>query len=501
MNYVSRFEPWSHQRDALDKMGDSKAFALLMAMRTGKTKTLLDNWGALEAKGECDDLLVIAPAGVYKTWEKAVKDHLAPALLARVNVFTWSAGLRSRERYKVLLEQFLRDHSRPRVLLVNVEALSIVEDSRTVCFNFLEQRRSMMVIDESTTIKNPTAKRTRYINMVLKEKANYRRILTGLPTPKSPLDIYSQFEFLDPKILGHRSYRSFRSRYAVTRKMQLPRSPKPFEVVVGYRDVEEIQDRIGPHSFRVQLEDCYDLPPKMYVIREVPLTDEQLRAYKELKEFATTQLDSMEHVTAQQVITQILRMHQILCGHVGTEDGQFVEIPERRTDTLIDLLDEHDGKAIIWCSYDADVRKVSLAIEKQTLANLYEKDDPRRRIDPANLKHVARFWGGNRGSREDEEFKFLNDPECRYMVATAAAGGRGRTWTVADLVVYYSNTADLEHRSQSEERAQGVDKTNSVLYVDLVAPGTVDEKMLKTLRAKINMAATITGDQWREWIV
>ena len=496
MNYVSRFEPWSHQRDALDKMGDRNAFALLMAMRTGKTKTLLDNWGALEAKGECDDLLVIAPAGVYKTWEKAVKDHLAPALLARVNVFTWSASLRSRERYKVLLEQFLRDHSRPRILLVNVEALSNVQDARSVSYNFLEQRKSMLAIDESTTIKNPTAKRTRYINMVLKEKANYRRILTGLPTPKSPLDIYSQFEFLDPKILGHRSYRSFRARYAVTQRMQLT-GRKAFDVVVGFRDVEEIQDRIQDHSFRVRLEDCYDLPPKMYTIREVPLTDEQKRAYNEIKEFATTQLDNMEHVTAQQVITQILRMHQVLCGHVGTENGGYADIPEHRTKTLIDLLDEHEGKSIIWCSYDTDIRKVSMELEYHTLREAWQEGQPPVRVDESNLKHVARFWGGNRETREDEEFKFLNDPDCRYMVATAAAGGRGRTWTVADMVVYYSNTADLEHRSQSEERAQGVDKTTSVLYVDLVAPGTVDEKMLKTLRAKINMAATITADSWR----
>jgi len=500
MNYVSRFEPWAHQRNALIKMGGREAFALLMAMRTGKTKTLLDNWGELEAQGECDDLLVIAPAGVYRTWEKAIRDHLAPELLARVNLFTWSAQQKG-SKDTARLEAFLRDFTRPRILLVNVEALSTVQRARTICYNFLDQRQSMLAIDESTAIKNPTAKRTVYINRILKQASKYRRILSGLPTPKSPLDIYSQFDFLDPKILGFKSYHGFRARYAVTRQMQLPGRPRPFNVVVGYRDVDEIQERILPHSHRVLLEDCYDLPPKMYTIRDVPLTEEQTRIYSELKEFATSELENNQHVTASQVITQILRMHQVLCGHVGTEDGKFAEIPERRTDTLLDLLDEHDGKGIIWCSYDADIRKVSLALEKQQLENHYEKDDPRRRVDMDNLKHVARFWGGNRATRENEEYRFLNDPDCRYMVATAAAGGRGRTWTVADLVIYYSNTADLEHRSQSEERAQGVDKTTSVLYVDLVAPGTVDEKMLKTLRAKINMAATITGDQWREWII
>ena len=191
-----------------------------------------------------------------------------------------------------------------------------------------------------------------------------------------------------------------------------------------------------------------------------------------------------DYVTASQVIVQLLRMHQVLCGHVGTEDGRTIEIPEKRTAELLDLLEEHDGKSIIWCSYDLDVRKVSEAIAKHF-----------------KTKKVARFWGGNRASREDEEKMFLNDPECRHIVATAAAGGRGRTWTVADLVVYYSNSPDLEHRSQSEERAQGVDKIKSVAYVDLIARGTVDERMIKALRNKISMAATITGDNYKEWLI
>ena len=498
MNYTPRHLPWSHQTDALNKMGDSKAFALLMAMRTGKTKTLLDNWGCLEASGKCLDLLVVAPAGVYRTWETAVKEHLSHDLLSRVQIHTWSAkdkGVLAMAK----LDEFMGSRNGPRILLVNVEALSGVLRAREVCETYLRQRPTMLAIDESTAIKSPKAKRTKYINQTLKSLALYRRILSGLPTPKSPLDLYSQFAFLDTKILGHPTYRSFMMRYAVTRKMNI--GGRSFNIVVAYRDVEELQDRILPYSHRVRLEDCYDLPPKMYTTRDVPLTKEQVQAYKNLKEFATTQLESGEYVTATQVITQILRMHQILCGHVGTEDGRFAEIPEYRTDTLLDLLDEHDGKAIIWCSYDADVRKVSLAIEKQELKNRYDEDDPRRRVDTDNLKHVARFWGGNRATREDEEKRFLNDPECRYMVATAAAGGRGRTWTVADLVIYYSNTADLEHRSQSEERAQGVNKTTSVLYVDLVAPGTVDEKMLQTLRKKINMAAAITADSWREWVI
>jgi len=134
---------------------------------------------------------------------------------------------------------------------------------------------------------------------------------------------------------------------------------------------------------------------------------------------------------------------------------------------------------------------------------------------------VARFWGGNLSTREDEEKRFLNDPACMYMLATPAAGGRGRTWVVADLVVYYSNTHDLEHRIQSEMRAQGVDKVNSVAYVDLITPDTVEgvdkvnsvayvdlitpdtveEKILHCLRNKLSMASVISGDDFRQWLI
>ena len=480
MMYQPRLEPWSHQQKALAKMEGRSAFALLCAMRTGKTKICYDDFGRLELAGEIDDLLVIAPAGVYKTWETAAQEHLSDDLQKRSLIHTWKAGALARDDR--LLEQFLEENVRPRILLVNVEALSSVDRARDLCIKFLGQRRSMMAIDESATLKNWKAKRTKFVIKHLAPLAKVRRILSGLPTPRSPLDLYAQFEILDKNILGFSSYVAFMKRYAIMRPMVF--GGRRIEIVDRYVNVDELKAKIEPHSYRVMLEDCYDLPPKMYSKREVRLTPEQKKAYREIKDFATTMLASGEHVTATIVIAQILRMHQVLCGHVGTEGGKAVEIPELRTAELLSLLEEYDGKAIIWASFDLDVRRISGKLEKE-----YGEGS------------VARFWGGNRGSREDEEKRFLTDPQCRFMVATAAAGGRGRTWTCADLVIYYSNSYDLEHRAQSEERAQGVNKTQSVAYVDLCVPGTVDEKIIEALRKKIDMAAVITGDNYMKWLI
>ena len=465
MTYQSRRPPRAKQAEALKEIAGRENFALLMEMRTGKSKVIIDDWAA----GGIEDILVIAPAGAYLPWAQALRDELPPDY--EYSIYIWRSSKREPA------EEFLRGRGR-RVLLMNVEALSTVADARELCEEYLSQRRSMCVVDESVVIKSHEAKRTKFIISRLAPLAASRRILSGLPTPKSPLDLYSQFAFLDPAILGFENYYDFRARYAIMERMRV--GGRSIDVVTGYKNTDELNAKILPHSFRVRLDECYDMPPNDYSTCHVELTDEQRRIYDDMKQFATAQLAGGTHVTAHAVVTQMLRMHQVLCGHTTDENGQLQMIPELRTKALHGLLTGYGGKAVVWCSYDADVRRLSEAFPGQK---------------------IARFWGGNVSTREEEEVMFKSDPDCRIMIATAAAGGRGRTWDVADLVVYYSSTNNLDHRMQSEERAKNVGKMRSVGYVDLLAPGTVDEKIIAALRSKIDMAASITGDTWREWLI
>jgi len=174
----------------------------------------------------------------------------------------------------------------------------------------------------------------------------------------------------------------------------------------------------------------------------------------------------------------------VLMGHTVDTNGQPVTLKENRTQALLDLLAEFEGKAVIWVSYREDVHKVSQALRKEY-----------------GPRSVAQFWGGNEPTREEEEKRFKADPRCRWMVAPPQAGGRGRTWDNASMVVYFSNTYNLEHRLQSEERAQAVNKKDSVLYVDLVARNTVDEKIIHALRNKIDLSSKITRDNYQEWLI
>ncbi len=483
MKYLPQRKADENQAKALKLLRGKKAFALLMAMRMRKTKVLIDDYGEMELAGKAKDMMVIAPAGVYRTWIGALQGDLSLDLKERVMVHLWQSG--SGQRIERDRKTFLGLKD-PRILLMNIEALSRPGEAREFVKKFLDQRTNVVGIDESTKIKNKS-KRTDFIIKVVKPRADYRRILSGLVAPRAPLDLFFQFDFLDSKILGWNSWHAFRAHVAYMkvqwfgdRQVQLIDKEQGNN---GFKPeaIKELQRLIKPHSYRVEFRPKV---PTTYEIREVEMTKEQEKAYREMKEHCTTMLSNQAHITATVVIAQLMRMHQILCGHSGDEEGNVQIIPENKTAALLELLEDYGGKAIIWCSYDLDIRKVAAAL-----------------IEEYGEGSVARFWGGNVKTREAEVNAFKTKPECRFIVATPDSGGMGQTWDMADLTVYYSSKDNLEHRDQSEQRAMGRDKAHGVDVVDLIHPGTVEVKILEALRKKINMSSQITNDSWREWVV
>ena len=490
--YLPQRQADENQVAALQTMRGRPFFALLMAMRTRKSKVVLDDFGELELLGKAKDLLLIAPGGVIKTWIGAIEADLSRELLGRIKVFVWSSKYSTTQLAKIVPE-FLA-YEGPRALLINVEALSFPGRARDLVIDYLSERpqQTYVAVDELTCIKNK-AQRTMFVLTEVRTLAAYRRILSGLATPRNLLDVFFQFWFLDPTVLGFTRGRSPLSNWTVFRNHAAFMKRQLFggrwvdiidkdQGVRGFRPevIADVKQRMAPHSFRVEFRPKI---PSTFEIREIEMTKEQIKAYEEIKAFATTQLESGGHVTATVVIAQIVRMHQVLMGHTIDEEGIEHTLPENRTAALLEELQDYGGKAIIWCSYGFDVRKVSAALEK-------EFECP-----------VARFWGGNEDTRESEELQFRTDPECRFIVATPDAGGKGRTWDVADLAIFYSNRDSLELRDQAEMRTMGKDKDRGVDNIDLVVPGTVDEKILWALRDKIDMAQAINGDTWREWVV
>jgi len=363
---------------------------------------------------------------------------------------------------------------------MNVEAFS-TKIGTEFAYRFLRSHKTLMVVDESTTIKTPTSKRTKSI-LTLGKHAAYRRILTGSPVTKSPLDLYSQCAFLDEELLGHVSYYAFRNRYA--HMVERNFGGRRVQIVGSYKRLDELEEILKDFSYRVLKEDCLDLPEKIYIKRNVELTDEQTKAYATMKSAALAQIKG-KLATAPHVLTQMMRLHQITCGHLKNDDGTTTELKNNRLNELLDLLDETEGKAIIWANYIHDIEHITKAIKKK-----YGDDS------------IVQYYGAIDTKQRQDGIKKFQDPKspARFFIGNPQTGGYGITLTAANTVVYYSNGYDLEKRLQSEDRAHRIGQKKSVTYVDFIAEKTVDEKIVKALRKKINIASQILGDSLKEWI-
>jgi SNF2 family DNA or RNA helicase len=368
-----------------------------------------------------------------------------------------------------------QDPNRPRALFINVEALSNGKSTKALdlALKFVQQRGALVVVDESTTIKGKSERTNAVIEIGTHAKA--KRIMSGLWTPNGPMDLFYQCMFLDPNILGQKNFFTFQRRYATMIMQTNYQTGRKFPQVTGYKNTDELRDRVKPYSFRVLKKNCLDLEPKVYTSRDVELTAEQKKMLQEIKHFGHAGIgDTGAFVTTDMVIKRIIREIQIGCGYVMDDDRVLHEVPENRTKALIETLVEHRGKAIIWCPWLVPLKKVVAALEKEY-----------------GPEAVAQFHGGNTKTRGDEEKRFLSDPKCRFMCATQGAGMRGNTWVVADL----------EQRDQSEDRAHRLGQTNRVTYVDLIAQGTIENKVIKALRQKIDLATMINREGHRAWLI
>ncbi len=476
MKYKFKTKPYAHQMTALEKSWNKKVFALFMEMGTGKTKVAIDNMAMLYDNGKINGALIIAPKGVYKNWySQEIPDHL-PTHIQPITVL-WKS-LINKTQQKELDKLFQTGHDF-HILVMNVEAFS-TKKGVDFAARFLNCHNTFMVIDESTTIKNPGAKRTKNI-VGLGKYAKYRRILTGSPVTKSPLDLYKQCEFLDEYLLDHSSYYTFRTRYAVMRKANF--NGRSVEIVVGYKNLGELSEKLKPFSYRVLKDDCLDLPKKTFMKRVITLSAEQDKVYQQMKKMALAQLNG-KMVTTASALTQLMRLHQITCGHFTADDGSIQTIKNNRLSELTDLLDEVEGKAIIWAHYQYDVKEIVKAIIKE-----HGEDS------------IVTYYGLTpQDERQNNIKKFQSDPKCRFLVGTPSTGGYGLTLTAASTMIYYSNGYDLEKRQQSEARIDRIGQEKPMTYIDIICEETVDERIVKALRKKINIATEIMGEQLKDWI-
>ena len=461
MSHQYKTQPYEHQRVALRKGATQRVFGFFMEQGTGKTKVTIDNAVYLYNTELLQTVFVLAPNSVYTNWKKEIETH--------------SSADNYIYQHKID-KKFYPKKDKLNWYLMNIEAFSH-KSGYNKGLELIEKRglQTMMVIDESTTIKNRTAKRTKNV-IKLGKGVRYKRILTGTPVTKSPLDLWSQFAFLDEDLLGFKSFYSFRARYCVMDSRPVGGNRK-IEFPLYYINLEQLEDKILPYTHRVLKKDCLDLPPQIWQRRNVFLSNEQRNAYEILKEHARVVIQDKQS-SIHNKLTEIAKLQQVCSGFLYSDDGKLVELSNAKLDELLNVIEEIEGKIIIWATFRYSIQKI-----EETLQKKYGE------------KSVVSLYGDTK-KRADVVDNFNSSRGARFLVSNPSVGGYGLTLNASSYQIFFNNSYNLEERLQAEARNHRSGQTaDKVTYIDLVAIKTIDEFIIKALKEKITISAKTLGEE------
>lgn len=476
-----------HQIVGLARSEGKRNFAFLMEQGTGKTWLTLADIERCYLGNKIDALFVVAPNGVHSNWTRLeIPKHLEVPVIS----YTWNGKpttKKAKAKFDALFKVY-EGNAPLRVLTINVEGVN-TEAAYEAAEEFLRCFRVMMVVDESTRIKNPAAKRTDKV-IKLGRMAEARRILTGTPLTKAPTDLFSQFDFLKPGLLGTTSYRAFVAEYAVLLSADSPQMQAIMRKLGGrvrgmpqvvaedvngnkmWRNLEKLSALVAPHSYRVRKDECLDLPPKVYQTYTFELDSKQRDIYDRLKEDYHYDNDG-EDMSFQAIATRT-KLKQVTSGFINVYGEAVLIDPSSnpRMRLFKELIEDAEGQFIVWAMFEEEINQIVAALDEAGIScvTYYGKTSKDDRI-----KAIDAFQAG----------------EKRGFVGHASAAGIGITLTAAETAYYYSCSFDNELRLQSEDRNHRIGTTKSVLYVDLVAEDTIDEDVVKSLSTKNAVALKV----------
>lgn len=474
--------PLRHQLDEFLRSCDEEIRAIFWEQGTGKTKYCIDLAAWLWLRGEIDAVIVVAPNSVHRNW---VSDELPEHLLATVDErsvkLIYQAAAARTQRQQRAVKRLL-EHEGLSWLALSYDAF-MTKAGKQLMWKVLQRRRCLYVLDESAHIKTPGIKRTKSI-VASGRYARYKRILSGTPVTNSPYDVYTQVKFLDEKYWrrhGIGSAQAFRNEFGVFQHGFNRQTQKEYQTTVGYKNLDKLQSWLASISSRVLKSDVLDLPPKSYTRRYFSMNPEQRRLYRELTDDFRAELSSGEKIKTPIVLTRLLRLQQITCGYLPSErEDSLVPLGDNnpRLELLEEILSETSHQGIIWARFTQDVDLIMDLLGDS----------------------ACRFDG-----RVDEEERAISKRafqagDKQWFVSKAQVGGEGLTLTQAGTVIYYNNTFRLKDRLQSEDRAHRIGLEHPVLYVDMLAEGTIDQHILQKLALKLDVASRVTGDEVREWL-
>ena len=492
-------KPFRHQVEGVKKLVGHHAFALFDEMGVAKSKQIIDAACELYDAGEIDTVVLFCPAQVKSVWLDRDLGQIEQHVWIPSTIIDYSNKLRKIENGESLFP--------PAGLSWVIISLEYIrqENFWKSLVKRLRGRKFWCVIDESSAIKSHRAQQTK-ATLHVGERAARRTILNGTPIANSPLDLYAQFRFLDPDIIGCQNYFVFRARYGIM-------GGYLNKQVVGYQNLEELNQKIAPYILRRLKSDCLDLPPKLPSQIEVSLTPDTWKLYKSLRD------DFIGYLGNQVCMIQVaavksIRLAQVTSGFLGglepvgengiqyedlTLDGWKGNRPEsvppkeisrEKLDAVLKWVREHSDveRILIWCRFRSELERFERVL-----------------ADELDKYRIFKIYGGQtKSEREAAIRQGATGTGKAITLGIPAAGGLGLNLTTYATVLYASQDFNLKTRLQSEDRCHRPGQTKPVSYIDVIATGptgqkTIDHLVVKALRKKENVA-TWSSEQWRRAI-
>lgn len=458
-----KVKPFEHQKKAF-AIGTTIPYAgLLMEQGCGKSMTSVAIAGHRFLHDGLKRVLVIAPTSVVPVWPREFNDYADFPFAVRALTGT------SKDKSKQL-ETWKPDPSVLQVAVVNYEATWRMEEALAKWI-----KGGMIICDESQRIKTPNATQSKCIHK-LGKLARFRLILTGTPVSNTPLDFFSQYKFLDESIFGS-SFTRFRSRYALMGGFENKQ-------VVAYRNMDELVRKAHSIAFRVSKAEALDLPSETTQPLFVELDKKTRAFYNELKKEAIAELQTGETITAQVVLTKLLRLAQIAGGFVTDEDKRVHQVGREKLQAFEETLDDlmaAGKKVVVFARFIPEIEAINKILEQKG-------------IDYGFITGAV-----SQTERGEVVKKFQTDPNCRVFVAQIQTAGLGITLTAADTAIFFSMDFSLANHEQAKARIHRIGQKNNVTYIYLLARDTVDEKVFDALKAKKNVADSVV-DNWRDFL-
>lgn len=465
MKLPIKANPYQHQKIAfnfaLQKLEEQGCAALLMDMGLGKSLTSIAITGQLFNDKKIERVLVICPTSIIGVWLEEFKkfadfDYCIEAIIG-------TTMSKRKDKLKLLCHKIGL-----KVAIINYEATWRMEKELNT------YKPDIIICDESQKIKNPSASQSKTIHR-LGVKAKYKIILTGTPVQNSPMDVFSQWKFLDPNIFGL-SFYAFRNHYAVMGGYYNHQ-------ILRYKNMDELTSKAHSVAYRITKEEALDLPEQIFLNRYCELEPTARRIYDTVVKESYAELMEGE-ITATNVLTKLMRLSQIAGGHVKDDEGRMQVISKSKLNELKDIMEDviidNKKKLVIFARFIPEI---------ESIKSLAKEMDIRYSYITGEIKTEE---------RSEMCSKFQNDNNIKLFIAQIQTAGLGITLTAADTAVFYSLDFNYANYSQAIARTHRIGQKNTCTYINLIATETVDEKILKALESKQDIAKNVV-DNWRDY--